>query len=145
MKKALFPGSFDPFTHGHEAIVRRALSLFDKIYIAVGVNTDKHYMFTPEQRLNRILAFFPDEPRVEVVTYSDMTVDLCRRLGVQFILRGIRNAEDFAYEQTVAAVNHTLDPTIDTVILLADTEHQDISSTIERERLSHQNNLNHQS
>lgn len=138
MKKALFPGSFDPFTHGHEAIVRRALALFDKIYIAVGVNTDKHYMFTPEQRLDRIRAFFPDDSRVEAVTYSDMTVDLCRRLGVQFILRGIRNAEDFAYEQTVAAVNHTLDPTIDTVILLSDTEHQDISSTLERERLAHQ-------
>lgn len=138
MKKALFPGSFDPFTLGHEAIVRRALALFDKIYIAVGVNTDKHYMFTPEQRLDRIRAFFPDASRVEVVTYSDMTVDLCRRLGVQFILRGIRNAEDFAYEQTVAAVNHTLDPTIDTVILLSDTEHQDISSTLERERLAHQ-------
>lgn len=138
MKKALFPGSFDPFTRGHEAIVRRALALFDKIYIAVGVNTDKHYMFTPEQRLDRIRAFFPDDSRVEVVTYSDMTVDLCRRLGVQFILRGIRNAEDFAYEQTVAAVNHTLDPTIDTVILLSDTEHQDISSTLERERLAHQ-------
>ena len=138
MKKALFPGSFDPFTRGHEAIVRRALALFDKIYIAVGVNTDKHYMFTPEQRLDRIRAFFPDDSRVEVVTYSDMTVDLCRRLGVQFILRGIRNAEDFAYEQTVAAVNHTLDPTIDTVILLSDTEHQDISSTLERERLTHQ-------
>ena len=138
MKKALFPGSFDPFTLGHEAIVRRALALFDKIYIAVGVNTDKHYMFTPEQRLDRIRAFFPDDSRVEVVTYSDMTVDLCRRLGVQFILRGIRNAEDFVYEQTVAAVNHTLDPTIDTVILLSDTEHQDISSTLERERLAHQ-------
>lgn len=138
MKKALFPGSFDPFTLGHEAIVRRALALFDKVYIAVGVNTDKHYMFTPEQRLDRIRAFFPDDSRVEVVTYSDMTVDLCRRLGVQFILRGIRNAEDFAYEQTVAAVNHTLDPTIDTVILLSDTEHQDISSTLERERLAHQ-------
>ena len=138
MKKALFPGSFDPFTRGHEAIVRRALALFDKIYIAVGVNIDKHYMFTPEQRLDRIRAFFPDDSRVEVVTYSDMTVDLCRRLGVQFILRGIRNAEDFAYEQTVAAVNHTLDPTIDTVILLSDTEHQDISSTLERERLAHQ-------
>ena len=138
MKKALFPGSFDPFTLGHEAIVRRALALFDKIYIAVGMNTDKHYMFTPEQRLDRIRAFFPDDSRVEVVTYSDMTVDLCHRLGVQFILRGIRNAEDFAYEQTVAAVNHTLDPTIDTVILLSDTEHQDISSTLERERLTHQ-------
>ena len=145
MKKAVFPGSFDPFTSGHEAIVRRALALFDKIYIAVGVNTDKQYMFTPEQRLQRIQAFFPDEPRVEAVAYSDMTVDLCRRMGAQFILRGIRNDKDFAYEQTVAAVNHTLDPSIDTIILLSDTEHQDISSTLERERLTHQTDTNHQS
>ena len=145
MKKAVFPGSFDPFTSGHEAIVRRALALFDKIYIAVGVNTDKQYMFTPEQRLQRIQAFFPDEPRVEALAYSDMTVDLCRRMGAQFILRGIRNEKDFAYEQTVAAVNHTLDPSIDTIILLSDTEHQDISSTLERERLTHQTNTNHQS
>ena len=145
MKKAVFPGSFDPFTSGHEAIVRRALALFDKIYIAVGVNTDKQYMFTPEQRLQRIQAFFPDEPRIEAVAYSDMTVDLCRRMGAQFILRGIRNEKDFAYEQTVAAVNHTLDPSIDTIILLSDTEHQDISSTLERERLTHQTDTNHQS
>ena len=145
MKKAVFPGSFDPFTSGHEAIVRRALALFDKIYIAVGVNTDKQYMFTPEQRLQRIQAFFPDEPRVEAVAYSDMTVDLCRRMCAQFILRGIRNEKDFAYEQTVAAVNHTLDPSIDTIILLSDTEHQDISSTLERERLTHQTDTNHQS
>lgn len=137
MKKAVFPGSFDPFTLGHEAIVRRALELFDKIYIAIGVNTDKQYMFSPEERRLRIQAFFPDEPRIEVLTYSDMTVDLCHRVGAKFILRGIRNTKDFAYEQTVAAVNHTLDPTIDTVILLSDTEHQDISSTLERERLAH--------
>ena len=145
MKKAVFPGSFDPFTHGHEAIVRRALALFDKIYIAIGVNTDKQYMFSSDERLQRVHAFFPDEPRIETLIYSDMTVDLCRRLNAQFILRGIRNEKDFAYEQTVAAVNHTLDPTIDTVILFADTEHQDISSTIERERLAHQTDMTHQS
>lgn len=144
MKKAVFPGSFDPFTSGHEAIVRRALALFDKVYIAIGVNTDKKYMFTPEERLRRVRDFFPDETRIEVLTYSDMTVDLCRRVGAQFILRGIRNAKDFAYEQTVAAVNHSLDPTIETVILLSDTEHQDISSTLERERLAHQTDPNHQ-
>ena len=138
MKKAVFPGSFDPFTSGHEAIVRRALALFDKVYIAIGVNTDKQYMFTPEERQQRVLDTFPNEPRIEVLTYSDMTVDLCHRIGAQFILRGIRNAKDFAYEQTVAAVNHTLDPSIDTIILLSDTEHQDISSTLERERLAHQ-------
>ncbi len=138
MKKAVFPGSFDPFTSGHESIVRRALALFDKVYIAIGVNTDKQYMFTPKERQQRVLDTFPNEPRIEVLTYSDMTVDLCHRIGAQFILRGIRNAKDFAYEQTVAAVNHTLDPSIDTIILLSDTEHQDISSTLERERLAHQ-------
>ena len=138
MKKAIFPGSFDPFTVGHEAIVRRALVLFDKIYIAIGVNTDKQYMFSQEERLERAKSFFSDDSRIEVVTYGDMTVDLCHRLGAQFILRGIRNTKDFVYEQTVAAVNHTLDPAIDTVILLSDTEHQDISSTLERERLAHQ-------
>ena len=138
MKKAVFPGSFDPFTTGHEAIVRRSLALFDKIYIAIGVNTDKQYMFSQEERLERAKSFFLDDSRIEIVTYSDMTVDLCHRLGAQFILRGIRNTKDFVYEQTVAAVNHTLDPDIDTVILLSDTEHQDISSTLERERIAHQ-------
>ena len=138
MKKAVFPGSFDPFTTGHEAIVRRALQLFDRVCIAIGVNTDKQYMFSPEERLQRVRALSPDEPRIEVLTYSDMTVDLCHRVGAQFILRGIRDAKDFAYEQTVAAVNHTLDPSIDTIILLSNTEHRDISSTLERERLAHQ-------
>ena len=139
MKTALFPGSFDPFTSGHEAIVRRALALFDKVYVAVGNNTDKHYMFAIPERIQRIQACFPDEPRVEAVAYSGMTIDLCHSLGTQFIIRGIRNAHDLAYEQTVAAVNHSLDPAIDTVILLSDFEHQDISSTLERERLAHQN------
>ena len=138
MKKAVFPGSFDPFTTGHEAIVRRALQLFDIVCIAIGVNTDKQYMFSPEERLQRVRDIFSDELRIEVLTYSDMTVDLCHRVGAQFILRGIRNEKDFAYEQTIAAVNHTLDPSIDTVILLSDTEHRDISSTLERERLAHQ-------
>ena len=138
MKKAVFPGSFDPFTSGHEAIVRRGLELFDMVYIAIGVNTDKQYMFSPEERLRQVREMFPNEPRIEALTYSDMTIDLCHRVGAKFILRGIRNDKDFAYEQTVAAVNHTLDPTIDTVILLSDTEHQDISSTLERERLTHQ-------
>ncbi len=138
MKKAVFPGSFDPFTTGHEAIVRRALQLFDIVCIAIGVNTDKQYMFSPEERLQRVRDIYSDESRIEVLTYSDMTVDLCHRVGAQFILRGIRNEKDFAYEQTIAAVNHTLDPSIDTVILLSDTEHRDISSTLERERLAHQ-------
>ena len=94
MRTALFPGSFDPFTAGHEAIVRRALALFDKIYIAVGVNTDKKYMFSIEERLKIIRNFFPDDKRIETVSYSGMTVDLCHQLNTRFIIRGIRNAAD---------------------------------------------------
>jgi len=138
LSTVLFPGSFDPFTTGHKNIVDRALRLFDKVVIAVGVNSDKHYMFPVEERIRRIQDYFPGEGRVEVVSYSDMTVDLCRRVGAQCILRGVRNTQDMEYEQTVAAVNRTLAPDIDTVILLADTAYKDISSTLERERLLHQ-------
>lgn len=96
-------------------------------------------MFSTDLRMRRIREFFPNEPRIDVLSYSCMTIDLCHQLNAQFILRGIRNAKDLAYEQTVAAVNRSLDPAIDTIILISDTEHQDISSTIERERLAHQN------
>lgn len=140
MRTALFPGSFDPFTAGHEAIVRRALALFDTIYIAVGVNTDKKYMFSIEERLKIIRDFFPDDKRIEPVSYSGMTVDLCHQLNTRFIIRGIRNAADLDYEQTIAAVNQTLDPQIETILLLADNQHRDISSTLIREQLSHQSN-----
>lgn len=136
---ALFPGSFDPFTAGHEAIVHRGLALFDKIYVAVGVNTEKQYMFSVEERLERIRACFTDECRVEAIEYRGMTIDLCHQLGVRFILRGIRDAKDLEYEQTIAAVNHALDPNIETVLLIADTQHRDISSTLVREQLAHQN------
>lgn len=137
-KTALFPGSFDPFTSGHEAIVQRALALFDHIVVAVGVNTDKKYMFTSQQRMQKIRDSFPNDSRVEVVEYSDMTVDLCKRVGAHFILRGIRNAKDLEYEQTIATVNKALAPDIETVLLLADDKHRDISSTLIREQLAHQ-------
>ncbi len=135
---AVFPGSFDPFTAGHEAIVRRALALFDRIVIAVGVNTDKQYMFTTEERMAKIRSLFADEERVTAVSYNDMTVDLCRRVEARFILRGIRNAKDLEYEQTIAAVNKTLNPDIETILLLADDAHRDISSTLIREQMAHQ-------
>ena len=137
MAIALFPGSFDPFTKGHEAILRRVLPLFDKVVVAVGVNSDKHYMFSVEERLAFIRERLADCPTVEVVSYSGMTVDLCHRLGAQAIIRGIRTAADFEYEQTIAAVNRLQDPSIETLLLLANPEHKDISSTLEREKLSH--------
>lgn len=138
MRIALYPGSFDPVTSGHEAIVRRALGLFDRVVVGVGVNTDKQYMFSVEERLARIRQMFADEPRVEAVAYSDMTVDLCHRLGARFIVRGVRNGQDLEYEQTVAAVNHTLDPVIETVVLLALPDQREVSSTLVREQLAHQ-------
>ena len=137
MATALFPGSFDPFTAGHEAILRRVLPLFDKVVVAVGVNTDKQYMFSVEERLSLIRQKLADCPTVEVTSYSGMTIDLCHQLGAKAIIRGIRTAADFEYEQTIAAVNRLQDPSIETLLILADPEHINISSTLEREKLSH--------
>ena len=138
MAIALFPGSFDPFTAGHEAILRRVLPLFDKVVVAVGVNSEKQCMFSPEERVQRIRKILNDCPTVEITAYSGMTIDLCHHTGAQCIIRGIRTSDDFEYEQTVAAVNRLQDPTIETLLVMADPEHINISSTLERERLSHQ-------
>lgn len=134
---ALFPGSFDPFTAGHEAILRRMLPLFDKVVVAVGVNSEKKYMFSVEERLERIRAMLSDCPTVEVTSYTGMTIDLCHRLGAKVIIRGIRTSKDFEYEQTVAAVNRLQDPSIETLLVMADPDHINISSTLEREKLTH--------
>ena len=134
---ALFPGSFDPFTAGHEAIARRVAPLFDRLVVAVGVNTEKHCMFSPEERVERIQTMLADLPQVEVTSYDGMTVDLCHRLGAKCIVRGIRTAADFEYEQLVASVNRVQDPTIETLLVMADADHINISSTLERERIAH--------
>ena len=138
MATALFPGSFDPFTAGHEAVLRRVLPLFDRVVVAVGVNSEKQCMFTPEERVDQIKKTLVDCPTVEVVHYSGMTVDLCHQLGAQCIIRGIRTAKDFEYEQLVASVNREQDPSIETLLVMADADHINISSTLERERLSHE-------
>lgn len=137
MAIALFPGSFDPFTKGHEAILRRMLPLFDRVVVAVGVNSEKNCMFSPEERVQRIRQMLADCPTVDVTAYSDMTVDLCHRLGAKCIIRGIRTAEDFEYEQLVASVNRQQDPSIETLLVMADADHIKISSTLEREKLTH--------
>lgn len=134
---ALFPGSFDPFTKGHEAILRRVLPLFDKVVVAVGVNSEKHCMFSTEERMERIREAMKDCPTVEVISYSGMTIDLCHQLGAKVIIRGIRTAADFEYEQLIASVNRAQDPTIETLLVMADADHRNISSTLERERLTH--------
>ena len=137
MAIALFPGSFDPFTAGHEAILRRVAPLFDRVVVAVGVNTEKHYMFSVEERLERIRRTVGDIANVEVTSYTGMTIDLCHQVGAQCIIRGIRTAADFKYEQLVASVNRQQDPSVETLLVMADADHINISSTLERERLSH--------
>lgn len=137
MATVLFPGSFDPFTRGHEAIVRRVAPLFDKVVVAVGVNSQKQYMFSVEERMARIAQMLHDLENVEVSHYEGMTIDFCHQIGATGIVRGIRTAADFEYEQTVASVNRAQDPTIETLLVVADADHAHISSTLERERLSH--------
>lgn len=133
----LFPGSFDPFTDGHDNIVRRALRLFDAVVVAVGENSDKQCLFSPEERVALVKQRYAAEPRVSVVCYSDLTVDCCHRCGCSAIVRGVRNATDWEYEATVAAVNQQLAPDIETLLLPADAELRNVSSTLERERLLH--------
>ncbi len=137
MATALFPGSFDPFTAGHEAVARRIAPLFDRLIVAVGVNTEKHCMFSEEERMDIIRRCLADLPQVEVASYHGMTVDFCHQVGAQCIVRGIRTADDFEYEQLVASVNRQQDPTIETLLVMADADHRHISSTLERERLTH--------
>ena len=137
MATVLFPGSFDPFTAGHAAIARRIAPLFDRLIVAVGVNSEKSYMFSVQDRVNRIRHILADLPQVEVTSYDGMTVDLCHQLGAHCIVRGIRTAADFEYEQLVASVNRQQDPSIETLLVMADADHINISSTLEREKMLH--------
>ncbi|UYW01837.1 pantetheine-phosphate adenylyltransferase [Flavobacterium agricola] len=134
MRKALFPGSFDPITLGHYDIIKRALPLFDEIVIAIGVNADKKYMFSLEQRLNFIKEAFKDEPKISVITYEGLTIELCERINAQFILRGLRNPADFEFEKAIAHTNRRLS-NIETVFLLTAASTSYISSSIVRDVL----------
>lgn len=129
---ALFPGSFDPFTVGHESIVERALPLFDEIVVAIGVNYNKLTLTTLEDRLNWINGIFRNEPRVKVVAYDGLTVDAAKKYGAQFMLRGVRMIQDFEYEKNLAEVNRALSG-IETVLLYTLPEYSHISSSIVRE------------
>jgi pantetheine-phosphate adenylyltransferase len=132
LKRALFPGSFDPITLGHYDIIKRALDLFDEIVVAIGVNGDKNYMFTVEQRKEFIEKAFADEPKVKVTTYQGLTVDFCKEIDAQFILRGLRNPADFEFEKAIAHTNRKLSQ-IETVFLLTAARTSFISSSIVRD------------
>ena len=136
-KVAVFPGSFDPFTVGHESVVLRALTLFDKIVITVGFNANKKSLFSIEQRLAIISKVFENEPRIEVVSFEGLTVDLCKRINVSFILRGLRTSDDFEFERAVGQVNKAMNPEIESVYLLTAPEHSFVNSSVVREIIMH--------
>lgn len=132
MNKGLFVGSFDPFTIGHDSIVRRALPLFDHIIIGVGVNERKKYMLSAEERVMRIKRLYADNPKIEVKAYSDLTIDFARREQVTYIIKGVRSVKDFEYEREQADVNRLLSG-VETIFLYAEPQLSSISSTMVRE------------
>lgn len=132
MKKAVFPGSFDPITLGHIDVIERAIPLFDELIIAIGVNAEKKYMFSLEDRVAFIKETFVDQPKIKVETYKGLTVDYCKEINADFILRGLRNPADFEFEKAIAQTNRNLSG-IETVFLLTSAQTSFISSSIVRD------------
>jgi pantetheine-phosphate adenylyltransferase len=137
MRKVVFPGSFDPITKGHEDLVLRALNLFDEVVVAVGQHSTKKSMFPLDDRLAMIAQTFAQEPRVSVASYEGLTADFCLRVGAVAQLRGVRNAVDLSYEQTIAQMTRTMHPSLDTVVLLTAPAFSAIHSTVVRDVLDH--------
>ena len=137
MKRALFPGSFDPITLGHYDIIKRGIHLFDEVIVAIGINSEKSYMFSLEDRQRFIEEAFKDEPKVKVMTYEGLTIDFCKKTKAQFILRGLRNPADFEFEKAIAHTNSKLSK-IETVFLLTAASTSFISSSIVREVIRNQ-------
>ena len=134
MKRAIFPGSFDPFTLGHHSIVKRALTFMDEVIIGIGINESKRSLLSIEKRIEGIQKVYADEPRVKVLAYSGLTVDFAREHGVEVILRGIRTVKDFEYEEGIADINRKLSG-IETVFLFTEPEYSAVSSSVVRELL----------
>ena len=132
---AIFPGSFDPITKGHEDLIRRALPLFDKVIVAIGVNAEKKYMFPLEKRIKWIEKTFASETNLEVGNYEGLTIDYCRSIGAQYIIRGLRNPNDFEFEKSIAQMNSELAPEIETVSLITNPRYASYSSSIVRDIL----------
>lgn len=135
MNRAIFPGTFDPFTIGHYSVVRRALTFMDEIIIGIGINENKRTWFSTEKRIEMISKLYKDEPRVCVEAYSDLTIDLAKRMEAKFIVRGIRTVKDFEYEETIADINRQL-AGIETILLFTEPELTSVSSSVVRELLS---------
>lgn len=133
LRIAVFPGSFDPITKGHEEIILRAIPLFDKIVVAIGINANKSTMFSIEQRMEWIEKVFENEPNVEGSSYNGLTTDYCKSIGAQYMLRGLRNASDFEYEKSIAQMNNSLNKDIETVFLMTNPKYSAINSSIVRD------------
>lgn len=133
-KTAIFPGTFDPFTKGHESLIRRGLSVVDEIIVSIGINDTKKSYFSLEQRLKMIHDYYASNPRVSILSYDGLTIDFARQVGADFIIRGIRSVNDFEYEKTIADTNRKLSG-IETLVLFTEPEYTHISSTIVRELL----------
>ncbi|PCI94759.1 MAG: pantetheine-phosphate adenylyltransferase [Flavobacteriales bacterium] len=133
MKIAVFPGSFDPITIGHQDIIERALPLFDKIVVAIGTNTAKKYHFSLEQRTEFIRLTFNNNPKIEVKTYEGLTIDFCKKINSNYILRGIRNSSDYLYENSIAQMNKAMAEDIETIFMPTTPELSAINSTIVRD------------
>ena len=134
--KAIFPGTFDPFTIGHQSVVRRALTFLDEIVIGIGVNENKRTHYATEQRLETIRRYYKDEPRVQVMAYSNLTIDFAQEVGANLIIRGIRTVKAFEYEETIADINRKLTG-IETILLFTEPELTCVSSTIVRELIKY--------
>jgi len=137
----LFPGTFDPITKGHVDIIRRSASLFDQIIVGIGANTNKQPMFSLEQRLEWISSIFKNDDRITADTYNGLTIDYCRSVGAQYILRGIRYVSDFEYEKGIADMNRMLSSDIETFFLTSSPEYSTVSSTLVREVIRHGGNV----
>ncbi|NOT36479.1 MAG: pantetheine-phosphate adenylyltransferase [Saprospiraceae bacterium] len=133
IKRIVFPGSFDPITKGHVDLVQRAIPLFDEIIIAIGVNTQKKYLFSLEKRIEWLNELFKNEKKIKVDHFQGLTLEYCKLVKANYILRGIRNAADFDYERTISQINHTVSNNLETIFLISRPELSHVSSTIVRE------------
>ena len=140
MRRAIFPGTFDPFTIGHYSIVTRALTFMDEVTIGIGINENKNTYFPIEKRVEMIQKLYKNEPRIEVMSYDCLTIDFAQQVDAQFIVRGIRTVKDFEYEETIADINRKL-AGIETILLFTEPELTCISSTIVRELLSYNKDI----
>lgn len=140
MRRAIFPGTFDPFTIGHHSIVTRTLTFMDEVVIGIGINENKNTHFPVEKRLEMIRKFYENEPRVRVLSYGCLTIDFAKQTDAHFIVRGIRTVKDFEYEETIADINRKL-AGIETILLFTEPELTCISSTIVRELLTYNKDI----